>query len=197
MRVVILFALISLCSCAGFTVPFTDYKAMHWMFESDRDEINAGCIEKPQLQAIAGFLEQRHLDFIRKKEKAMSIKDFKDSLGTACQPLFTSLTTTEIQTELFGTSAVIPNPEKLRELGGLLFAYLDITTDAGIRPTLHLEKRYTGPNRRLVAIYQLTDGNVIHLQWSGKDDIARKTLYWPVVEFFGFLVKEGANAVVP
>lgn len=188
---------LTLVGCAGFKIPFTDHKTARWMFKADHDTINSDCIEKPQLQAIAGFLEQRHLEFIRKQEEALNIKDFRESLGSACQPLLTNLTTTEIQTELFGTSAVIPNPEKLRELGGILFAYLDVTTDAGIRPTLHLEKEYFGPNRRLVAIYQLTDGKVIHLQYAGKDDVARRTLHWPVAEFLGIVVKEGASAIIP
>lgn len=197
MRKLILVTILLLTGCAGFTVPFTDHKTMRWMFKADHDTLNADCIEKPQLAAIAGFLEQRHLDYLRKETEAVNVKEFKESLGTTCEPLLVGLTTTQIQTELFGTSAVIPNPEKLRELGGLLFIYQDILTDAGLLPTFHLEREYTGPDRRLVAIYQLTDGQIIHLQYSGKDNVSRRSLHWPVVEFFGLVIKQGADAVVP
>jgi hypothetical protein len=172
---------------------------MRWLITADHDTLNSDCIEKQQLRAIAIFLEQRHLEFLRSRneQEALDVKEFKESLGSSCSLVIVGLTTSQIQTELFGTSSVIPNPEKLRELGGMLFEYQDIRADAGVRPTLHLEKEYTGPNRRLVAVYKLTDGKVIHFQYSGVDNINRRSLHWPVMEFFSFVIKEGADAVIP
>jgi len=197
MRYMILLALISLCSCAGFRVPFTEHHTMRWMFESGHDTLNSDCIEMSQLRAVAGYLNNRHIGFLNSKNErsALDVAEFKASIGSKCDPVLVGLTTGQIQTELFGTSQNIPNPEKLRELGGLLFEYQDITTDSGLRTTLHLEQEWKGPERRLVAIYRLVDGKIIHFQASGKDNVDRRKIQWPVTEFFGFVLKEGAGAI--
>lgn len=183
--------------CAGFTVPFTDHRAARWMFESGHDTLNSDCIEMSHLRAVAGYLERRHLGFLNSKNEqdALDVHEFKTVLGAACEPVIVSLTTNQLQTELFGTAQNIPHPEKLRELGGLLFEYEDVTTDSGLRLTFHLEQEYKGPKRRLVAIYRLMDGKIIHYQYAGKDNVDQRKISWPVVEFFGFMMKEGAESV--
>jgi hypothetical protein len=47
----------------------------------------------------------------------------------------------------------------------------------------------------LVAIYSLSDGKVIHFNYSGVNNVDKFNRFWPIREFFGMAVKGGTKAV--
>ena len=181
--------------CAGIPLPFTDYRLAEFLVESDRTEINNSCTDLKTLNRVSATLETQHLIYIHSKDDndAITVGDVKDSLGTECQGV-TSLTTPQIKTELFGDLQTISDSSKLRELGGVSFEFRSTVTHSGIEITLHLDSYTEGPKRRLVAIYRLGDGRVIHFNYSGTDNVDRYTRFWPIREFFGIAIKSGSKA---
>jgi hypothetical protein len=96
---------------------------------------------------------------------------------------------------LFGDIQTIRDSKKLRELGGFAFEFRNVVNHSGIEPTFHLRRKTEGPKRRLVAIYKLSNGKVIHFNYSGTDNVDIKSRFWPIQEFFGLIVKGGTKAV--
>ena len=119
----------------------------------------------------------------------------KASLGEACRNGITRLSTPQIKNELFGDIQTISDSSKLRELGGLAFEFRGTVMHSGVEITLHLQRRTEGPKRRMVAIYRLSDGKVIHFNYSGTDNVDRYTRFWPIREFFGLAIKGGTKAL--
>jgi hypothetical protein len=182
--------------CAGVPVPFTDYRLGEYLVESDRKERNNSCTDLKTLNEVSLALETQHLVFIQSQDEADAITagTVKKSLGEACLSGLTRLSTPQIKNELFGDIQTISDSSKLRELGGLAFEFRGTVMHSGIEVTLHLQRRTEGPKRRLVAIYRLNDGKVIHFNYSGTDNVDMFTRFWPIREFFGLAVKGGTKA---
>lgn len=182
--------------CAGIPLPFTEFRLGQFLIESDRTEKNTGCTDLKSLNSVGLALETQHLAFIQSGDDDAGITagDVKSALGEACLGGITRLSTPEIKTELFGDIQTISDSSKLRELGGLAFEFRGTVAHSGIELTLHLRIRTDGPKRRMVAIYQLSDGKVLHFNYSGTDNVDMYTRYWPIREFFGTALKGGTKA---
>ena len=190
---------LALTGCMGIGLPFTDYRLMDWPVDISRQEVNSTCTDIRTLTTVAKELEARHLAYIRSKDAAdaMEADVVLHSLGDECLPLFTSLDNGQIKTELFGDVSIISDPDKLQELGGYLFVFSDTRTEGGLEITLHLDKASTGPDRKMVAIYSLATGKVIHFNYSGTDNVDTKSRGWPLDEFFGVAVGAAGKLVIP
>ncbi len=186
-------------SCAGIQVPGTDYRFMDWRIESSRQEVNSTCIDQQQLTVVAGFLEKQHLRYLRTRneEEAITTTNLLASLGQRCRSRFSRLSIPQIKTELFGDIQTIADSNQLRELGGLAFDYQNVATRSGIEISLHVREADSGPSRRIVAIYRLSDEKVIHFNYSGTDNVDRKSRSWPIDQFFGNLIGVGIKAIIP
>lgn len=185
--------------CMGIPIPLTNFRLLEFPVEIDRNEINSTCTSLNNVRDTAHELERRHLMFLNSHDikDAIDINIFVHALGDGCHTRYQSLDTGQIKMELFGDINVIDNPGKLRELGGYSFTYGDVITIGGLELTLHLDKWSKGPNRKMVAIYSLADGKVIHFNYSGTDNIDTKSRGWPLDEFFGVVVGAAGKAVVP
>jgi hypothetical protein len=182
--------------CAGIPLPFTDFRLGEFLVESDRKERNNSCIDLKTLNEVSLALEVQHLVFIQSGDEADAITagTVKKSLGEACLSGLTRLSTPQIKSELFGDIQTISDSSKLRELGGLAFEFRGTVMHSGVEITMHLQRRTEGPKRRMVAIYRLNDGKVIHFNYSGTDNVDMFTRFWPIREFFGLAVKGGTKA---
>ena len=182
--------------CAGIPLPLTDFRLGQFLVESDRKEINNSCTDLQNLNTVATALETQHLVYLESGDvtNALTVNAVKDALGSSCQGGITRLSTPQIKTELFGDVQTISDSSKLRELGGIAFEFRSTVTNSGIEVTLHLQRRSEGPRRRLVAIYSLSDGRVIHFNYSGVDNVDLYSRFWPIREFFGLAVKGGTKA---
>jgi len=185
--------------CAGIPVAFTEYRLMDWPVESRRSAVNSSCIELPQLNVVANLLEEQHLRYLQTHENidAIDAEDILVSLGGECESRFSKLSVPQIKTELFGDIQTIAESDKLRELGGLAFDYEDVATMSGIEISLHMRKADSGPDRRIVAIYRLADKKVIHYNYSGTDNVDKKSRSWPIDAFFAAIIGVGLKAVIP
>ena len=185
--------------CMGIPLPFTDYRLGKLEVNISHNATNSACTDLDTLTTVAKELEGRHQSFIRSRDyvDAIHVAVFKFSLGASCVSRMTKLNTGEIKTELFGDISIIPDPDKLRELGGFSFIYIDTMTRGGIAPSLHLQKRSQGPERKMVAVYQLSDGKIIHFNYSGTDNVDVKSRSWPLDQFFGVAVGAAGKAVIP
>lgn len=185
--------------CIGIGIPWTSYRLMDWPVDISRHEINSTCTDIHSLTAAAKELEERHLAYLRSTnpKDAMSEDVVLNSLGEKCLPLFTRLDIGQIKTELFGDVSIIGDPDKLQQLGGYLFVFSDTRTEGGLEITLHLDKASSGPNRRMVAVYVLATGKVIHFNYSGTDNVDEKSRGWPLDEFFGVAVGAAGKMVIP
>jgi hypothetical protein len=183
--------------CAGLPLPFTEFRLGEFLIESDRKETNSTCTDLATLNSASVTLETQHLIYLQTSDpaNAITVTEVKSVLGEACQTRFTRLSTPQIKTELFGDIQTISDSSKLRELGGISFAFRNTVSRSGIEPTFHLRKRTEGPKRRLVAIYTLSDGKVIHFNYSGTDNVDTKSRFWPIREFFGIAIKGGTKAI--
>ena len=193
-QLLMMFTLISfLFGCAGVKLPFSDsdHRYARKMITTSHDEHNTDCINLVQLKQVGAILEAQHIGFLKSHNPtdALTREEVEVALGTHCQSQTKSLNTDEVRFWLFGNLQNIPNPDQLKYLGGVLFEYEDTETDSGLRPTFHLEQVETGPVRGIVAIYNLENGQVIHFNAFGADDVDKHTLEWPLVEFFGFVAK--------
>jgi hypothetical protein len=161
------------------------------MITTSHDEHNTDCIDLPEIRQLSKTLEDQHVHFLgtRSDSDALTRSQIQTALGKHCESQAKSLTTDEIRFWLFGDLQNIPSPDRLQYLGGILFEYEDTITDSGLRPTLHLEQVETGPVRGMVAIYSLENGRVLHYIAFGTDNVDKRTLEWPLLEFFGFLAK--------
>jgi hypothetical protein len=192
-------ALLTTVGCMGIPLPGTDYRLMNWPIESRRVEINSTCIDLAELSIVAEGWEERHLNYIQTKDEAVAIDigDFVASFGELCQARFNKLDVPKIKTELFGDIQTIADSNKLRELGGVAFAYQDVSKRTGIELSLHIQDHSKGPHRRLVAIYRLGDSRVIHYNYAGTDNVDKKLRRWPIDEFFGMAVRAAGKAIIP
>ena len=129
--------------------------------------------------------------------EAIVASELLELIGSECRKRLTKLSTPKIKTELFGDVQTITNSSKLRELAGISFEYVDIATESGIELSLHLNRRQQGPKHRLVAIYRLKDDKVIHFNYSGTDNVDKKSRDWPIKEFLGLAIDTGTRIVVP
>ena len=183
--------------CAGLPLPFTEFRLGEFLIESDRKQVNSTCTDLDTLNSASLALETQHLIYLQTSDlvHAITVANVKSALGEACQTRFTRLSTPQIKTELFGDIQTISDSSKLRELGGIAFTFRNTVSRSGIEPTFHLRKRTEGPKRRLVAIYTLDDGKVLHFNYSGTDNVDTKSRFWPIREFFGIAIKSGTKAV--
>lgn len=203
-RVVMFWSMIllvlTLCTaCAGIPLPFTDHRLGRGLVESNHDETNSSCTDLETLNVVANALEAQHLAYIRTKDDSHAIKadSLHAALGEKCKSRFERLDIPQIKDELFGDIQTIKDSDKLRELGGLAFEYEDVSTKSGIEISLHMDHETRGPKRRLVAVYRLEDNTVIHYNYSGTNNVDRKSRSWPIREFFGAIVGVGMKAVIP
>jgi hypothetical protein len=182
-------------------IPFSDSKDRHLrkMIRTSDNETNTDCISFSAFQKVGQELEAQHIRYLSSKDEASSLNRSQVALalGEKCQERIKSLKTEDVKLQLFGNLQTIPNPDRLQMLGGLLFEYENTHTLSGLRPTFHLEQNSNGPLRGLVAIYQLEDGKVLHLLYFGTDNVDRRTLEWPLLEFFGFIAESGSKAIIP
>jgi hypothetical protein len=185
--------------CAGFKVPFTQYRAMNWQTEINRHEVNSTCTDLDTMNMVATELEGRHLAYLRSKEDAdaMDKEFFLSALGDKCSSRYNSLSIPQIKTELFGDIQTISDSGQLRELGGLAFDYARVRTKGGIEITLHIRKASKGPNHRMVAIYRLADGKIIHFNYSGTDNVDTKARAWPLDQFFNAAFSAATKIAIP
>jgi hypothetical protein len=194
-------ALLLLAGCAGTTLPFSDsdHRHMRKMIETSHNETNTDCISFSAFQKVGQELENQHINFLSSRDPSQALNRAQVvlSLGKDCQERVKGLTTEEVKFQLFGSLQTIPNAEQLQYLGGVLFEFEDTTTDSGLRPTLHLEQVSSGPLRGLVAIYRLDNGQVLHLNYFGTDNVDKRSLEWPLLEFFGFVAEAGSKAIIP
>lgn len=193
--------LLLLVGCAGMKVPFSDSEERHLrkMIKTSDHETNTDCIGFQAFQAVARRLESQHVHFLGSKNVSDSLTRgwVVSSLGDTCTDRIKGLTTDEVRFQLFGGLQTIPNPERLQYLGGILFEYEQTLVFSGLRPTFHLEQNSSGPLRGLVAIYNLETGQVLHFVYSGTDNVDKRELTWPLLEFLGLVAKAGSDAIVP
>ena len=185
--------------CAGFRVPFTDYRAMNWQTEINRHQVNSTCTDLGTLNETAAELEDRHLAYLRSQDDtdAMTADFFLTVLGEKCATRYSKLSIPQIKTELFGDIQTIADSGKLRELGGLAFDYGNVRTRGGIELTLHIRKASKGPKHRMVAIYRLADGKIIHFNYSGTDNVDTKSRAWPLDQFFNAAFSAVTKIAIP
>lgn len=176
--------------CAGIPLPFTDHRLMNFPVETSRKETNSGCISLETLLEVSSRLENQHLSFLRSHDpaEALTRDSFSEFLGKNCQDRVVSLSTAQIKTELFGDLQNIRDSAKLQLLGGVLFEYRNVYEMGALEPTFHVQRAQHGPRLRLVAVYRLEDGKVIHFNYAGTTDAARKSRSWPLDQFFGAVV---------
>ncbi len=191
--------LMLIAGCAGFGLPFTDYRAMNWQVEINRREVNSTCTDLETLKTVVVELEARHLAYLRSQDDtdALTSDFFLAALGDKCSTRFSKLSVPQIKTELCGDIQTIAEADKLRELGGLAFDFGDVRTRGGIELTLHIRKATKGPDHRMVAIYRLADGKVIHFNYSGTDNVDRKSRAWPLDQFFDAAFSAASKIVAP
>lgn len=198
-------ALLLLTGCAGMKLPFGEERFARGMIETERTETNSDCISFEAFRMVGQALEAQHIRFLSNRNvldlvpgaSALTHAQVAEALGQTCQERIRGLTTDEVRFQLFGGLQNIPNPERLQYLGGILFEFEDTVTDSGLRPSLHLEQIRSGPVRAVVAIYSLEDGQVLHFNYFGTDNVDKRTLDWPLLEFFGFAAQAGAGAITP
>ncbi len=191
--------LMLIVGCAGFGLPFTDYRVANWQVEINRREVNSTCTNLETLKTVAADLEARHLAFLRSQDDADALTSdlLLIALGDKCSSRYVRLSIPQIKTELFGDIQTIAESDKLRELGGLAFDFGDVRTRGGIELTLHIRKATKGPDHRMVAIYRLADGKVIHFNYSGTDNVDRKSRAWPLDQFFDAAFGAASKIVAP
>jgi len=200
---IILTMCLSIMACAGMEVPFSssDHRIARSMIKTSDNEANTDCISFETFKMVGQTLEAAHIRYLSNENDvsypALTRNQVTTLLGVECEERITNLTTEEIKYQLFGGLQSIPNPERLQRLGGILFKYRDTHTLSGIRPTLHLEEKSNGPLRGLVAIYNLENGQVLHLVYSGTDNVDTTDLTWAVLKFFGVIAKSASKAVSP
>lgn len=194
----VLLTLPLLVSCAGIPVPFTHYRLLHAPIETDRDEVNSGCLATEALIESAENLEKRHLSYLQSQNQHVAVTktEFIKSLGTVCSSGIVKLTTAEIKIELDG-SQYAENSENLRELGGLLFEYENVATDTEIELSGHFNGIKRGHKLRLVAIYRLTDEKVLHYNFSGQPKVDKKHRTWPIDQFLWTTIRIAIKAMAP
>lgn len=193
------FIAITLCvACAGVPLPFVNYRLGHFPKETDRDELHTDCTDLTTLNDSAELLKLRHLDFVRsgKEEDAIKIQKVRDVLRN-CNQYVEDLTVPQIKQELYGDVQIVNESEDLRLYGGIAFDYKDVVTLTEVGPLLHVKQRFIGPERRIVAIYRLDDGIVVHYNVSGPNDLGRIRTRWPIDEFFGFAIRTIGDAIKP
>jgi hypothetical protein len=185
--------------CMGIPLPFTDARFAMIEVNISSKSTNSTCTDLVTLAEVANELEVRHLRYLRSMNDAEAIGSefFLHSLGEECKSRISRLDTKQIKNELFGDINIIPEPEKLRELGGYSFTYEKTNTRGGVEFTLHLNKASKGPERRMVAIYRLVDGKVIHFNYSGTDNVDTKSRSWPLDQFFGVAIGAAGKVVIP
>lgn len=195
----LLFLVFLLPGCAGMPLPFTDHRLMNFPVETSRKDTNSGCIDLQTLLEVSARLENQHLSFLRSHDPASALTrdSFSEFLGKNCQDRVVSLSTSQIKNELFGDLQSIKDSSKLQLLGGVLFEYRNVYEMGAIEPSLHVQRTQHGPRFRLVAIYRLEDGKVIHYNFAGTTDAARKSRSWPLDDFFGAAVGLAGKAVIP
>lgn len=198
MFALIMFSILFL-GCAGFPLPFTEYRALDMRVESERIATNVDCTSLTHLNSVAAAWEGQHLKYIRSQDDttAIDVQLLVSSLGEKCRARFKTLSIPDIKNELFGDIQTIADSSKLRELGGVSFDYEDVSTRSGIEVSLHLRQHSRGPSHRLVAIYRLADNKVIHYNYSGTNNVDSKRRRWPIDEFFRALVGTGMKAAIP
>jgi len=159
---------------------------MNWQTEINRHEQNSTCTDLATMNMVAAELEARHLAYLRSKDDvdALDSEFFLSALGEKCTPRYSRLSVPQIKTELFGDVQTITDSGKLRELGGLAFDFENVRTKGGIEATLHIRRASKGPDHRMIAIYRLVDGKVIHYNYSGTDNVDKKSRAWPLDQFF-------------
>ena len=199
MRVALILLTMQLSGCAGIPLPFTDARLFRYPVDIGKDEVNSTCTDLTNLTNTAKELEKRHLTYLRSKDikDALDAEVFLHALGDGCHTLYTRLDTSKIKSELFGDLQIVGDPERLIELGGYAFDYKKTIVKGGVEITLHLNKASRGPDRRMVAIYNLADGKVIHFNYSGQDNVDKKSRSWPLDEFFGVAVGAAGKVVMP
>lgn len=190
--------LLFLSGCAGMSVPFKEERFARKMIQTSHDEKNTDCITLSDFKSVSEALEAQHVRFLASEDSSQALtKDAVEAgLGHDCRKRVKSLTTDEVRLALFGNLNDIPNADRLQLLGGILFEFEDTTTDSGVRPTFHIEQIQRGPERALVVVYTLEDGKVLHLNYSGTDNVDKRTLNWIVAKFFGDVAKSTAKAGV-
>ena len=196
---IVLVLLLSITGCMGIGIPFTDHRFLNIPVDISRHETNTTCTGIENLTVIAKELEARHLKYIQSKDPsgAMDIDLVTHSLGEECTQRFTRLDIGQIKTELFGDVNIIPDPDRLSLLGGYVFLFSNTLTRGGLEITLHLDRASTGPERKMVAVYELATGKVIHFNYSGTDNVDTKSRSWPLDQFFGLAVGAAGKAVIP
>lgn len=196
LALVILVLLLNM-GCAGFPLPFTERRAFNFPVESSHKEVNSDCISLDRLNTTLSAWEKQHLEFIRTKNQtdAIPVENLKSSLGENCQERWEQLSVPGIKTSLFGDLQSIPNADKLRELGGVVFSFRNVSSLSGIESTLHLRTHSSGPRKELVVIYRLEDKRVLHFNYSGTDNLNEKNRRWPIDEFLGILFGTASKAI--
>jgi hypothetical protein len=194
-------ALLLLVGCAGMKMPFSDsdHRHMRKMIKTAHTETNTDCISFSAFQKVGQELENQHINFLSSGDSAAALNRAQVvlALGKDCQERIKGLTTEEVKFQLFGSLQTIPNAEQLKYLGGVLFEFEDAITHSGLRPTFHLESVSSGPLRGLAAVYRLDSGQVLHLNYFGTDNVDKRELDWPLLEFLGLVAKQGSEAIIP
>ena len=185
--------------CAGLNVPFTKIELMEWEIEFNRDQVNTKCISIETLHEAAQSLETQYLTYMKtlNPTDSINIDNFKTALGDKCTPLLIKLSTPQIKTELYGDIEIIKDADILQYLGGFSFDFVDISTIGGMEPTFHIKQKSKGPKHRLVAIYSLQTGAVVHFNYSGTNDVDLKSRVWVLDEVIKQIIDTGSKVVVP
>lgn len=197
-RMGMLLLLLLTLSCAGVPLLFIDFRLGEFPVESHRTKSNTDCMSLESLNAIARRLEIQHLIYIRSRniKDAIKVSEFLTAVE-GCRQGINKLSVAEIKTELFGDVQTISNSSKLRELGGLSLKYTDVATTSEIETTLHIRSSSSGPEHRMVIIYQLADNKVIHYNYSGVDDVNRSKRSWPIDLFLKTLIGVASGYAAP
>jgi len=196
-HLVLFVALLFSTACGGFPLPFTERRAFNLPIESSRSATNSDCTTLEHLNAVASAWEQQHLKFIRSRDRneAIPVESLIKSLGEGCQERWENLGIPRIKNELFGDLQTVNDSAKLRELGGVLFRFGDVSTMSGIEYSLHLRTHKSGPDRLVVAIFSLEDNRVIHYNYSGTNNVNGKSRRWPIDEFLGTVFGIGTRLI--
>jgi len=195
-KLLLAFTFLLFLGCAGFRIPGSQVRILDLRVESERVAVNSGCVSLKDLNSLATRLEEQHLRFVRTKDEEEALKADTSvfQLGKGCWDSVSQLSVGEIKQELFGDLQVVPNPDRLRDLGGMEFRFQDVSTQTGIEPSLHIRKRKRGPERRMVLVYKLENQKVIHFNYSGTNDVDAHTRRWPIREVFNILLDVGTAA---
>jgi hypothetical protein len=186
-------------ACAGVPLPYTEHRLGNLPVEVSRKEVNTNCIDLKDFTNVSVAMEAQHLKFLRSGDlqDAISKEDFEKAVGDKCHARLADLTTAQVKTEMFGDLQVIPNAERLLLLGGVSFFFEDTSTSGGLEPTMHIRTMRHGPKERMVIIYRLEDGKVIHFVHSGTSDDTETKRVWALKEVFGTALSTAGRALVP